>query len=156
MQSSKEQFFNARKAVMKDIQHESSKIIGKCTGYSKITRAAWAIVAGKPEYAELLYGQKAGSDKSYQILMKLNADAIEALKILNWIRIFYYQDGDFQRVWPPYLRKEIDKEFDNSVKVANQSAQDDIDKRKFPLKFMLVFSVGFLFGFFLRGFLLRP
>lgn len=99
MQSSKEQFFNARKAVMKDIQHEASKIIGKCNGYRKITRAAWAIVAGRPQYAKFLYGVEAGSKESYQILDTVKEDAVRVLNILNFLRMDYYQNGNFKSTW---------------------------------------------------------
>lgn len=157
--SIKEQFYIARKTAMKDVQQEANRIVGRCTGHSKITKAAWAIVAGRPQYAKFLYGVEAGSKESYQILDTVKEDAVRVLNILNFLRMDYYKNGNFKSTWedPHYtmMMHLIDDEtnkVDDIQEVLSKQASDKGEKRlqnrKKYLKYTVCSLLGFSFCFF--------
>lgn len=103
----KKDFHEARKFAMKDVTHEAEKAFGIGKGAAKISRAAWVIVALKPDQSKYLHGRLAGTEESYCVLSKVNSDAVRLVRILSVIRLHYYSDGNFDRVWSKPLETEM-------------------------------------------------
>ena len=133
---------------MNDIKHESAKRIGG-RGQSKFARAAWALVAGRPEYDKYLYGRESGSAESYKILAKINSDATKALDILKTIQLYYNRDGNFDAIWSDPLRErqsasteELKQPVEESGELFKNHSGNECDERHDNLKTVLALLIG--------------
>lgn len=146
-------FHNSRKYAMKRVSMETRKIFGN-HGYSKLSRAAWAIAAGNPRFAKYLHGAKMGTPESYAVLDQLVRDAYEVAKLIGCIRRWYYDDGDFERIWSAILGDNHGNQVNDSDKMFNQKATKERENRakqgKAKLKPMFRLFICFLLGLLTR------
>lgn len=154
-------FITARNNVMNDIKHEAAKRFGSSRGQSKLARAAWALVAGRPSYDKYLYGKESGSVESYGILAKINSDAVKALDILKTLQLYYNRDGNFDAIWSDPLRErqeasteKAQQPVDNSRDSFEDHSDNKYEKCLEKLKPVFALLIGSSLSFFLDSFLL--
>ena len=151
LMTEEEQFKKHLKRASQSVCECAKKIVGEDGPYSKIGKAAWAIAASHPRYAEYLNGSQRGSEKSHIIIEEITTMAVRIAGLMNQIRREYINEGYHM------LRSTVLEKPNNGNDDPVQVAEDCREKHKpgiVPVITTFFLSIiGFLLGCVIGGLL---
>ena len=151
LMTKEERVKNHLKRASQNVCDSAEKIVGTDGPYSKIGKAAWAIAASHPRYAEYLNGSQRGSEKSHIIIEEIATMAVRIAGLMNQIRQEYINEEYYM------LRSTVLEKPNNSCNNPVQVAEDCREKHKpgiVPvITTFLLHIISFLLGCVIGGLL---